>query len=188
MDRLQTTAELLALATRYAQGEEVVAELSAFVARLQTAPQLSLVEAPAEPPSHRDAVQRLFGYWQRRTGHERARLTPERASRILARLRQGYSEAEIQAAIDGCAASEFHSGQNGTGTVYDDIELICRNGSNVERFAALAGPRYEAPSTPAEQADERQRALRAQAEKHLREGNTSEYNRIVRALRTGKGA
>lgn len=191
MDRSETLAELLTIGARYARGEDVLADLSAFVARLQGGPQLALVSEPAEAPveGHREAVQRIFDYWQRRAGKPKARLTPERASRVLARLRQGYSEAEIRAAIDGCLGSEFHQGQNDAGTVYDDLEMICRTGSRVERFSALAGGARPTPaSTPAEQADERQRALRAQAERHLREGNAHEYNRILRALRTGKGS
>lgn len=199
-DRLASVAELVELAAKYARGEDVVAELSAFVARMRGEPQLVLVAKgderplvepePAEPVNHRETVSRLFAYWQRRTGHTKARLTPERASRLLARLRQGYTEADIKAAIDGCASSEFHSGHNESGTVYDDIELICRSGSNVERFSALAGgaARYEAPATPTEKADERKRALMAEADRLLKEGNTSEYNRLVRAIRTGKGA
>jgi hypothetical protein len=67
------------------------------------------------------------------TGHDRARLTPERAKAVRARLAQGYTVSDIKRAIDGCVASEFHT----TGG-YDDLTLICRNGSKLEAFMSRA--------------------------------------------------
>lgn len=194
MNRLVYLSRLLDLGARYAQGQDVSAELAALSREMGAPPQLQLVGAPEpEPeqaaPNLKEVAGRVFAHWQKRCNHPKARLTPERAGKILARLKQGYSEADLRAAIDGCASSAFHSGTNETGAVYDDIELICRNGSNVERFAAMAGARFEAaPSTPEGQAQARRAELMAEAERHLREGNTSEYNRILRSVRTGKGS
>lgn len=79
-------------------------------------------------------VETVFAYWQAALNHPQAKLTTERKKKIQARLTQGYSVEQIQTAIDGCRASPYHMGQNDSGTVYDDIELICRNGSKLESF------------------------------------------------------
>ena len=77
----------------------------------------------------------LFEYWTRIMGKsERAKLTPGRRTKIKDRLKEGYTEEEIRLAIDGCAKSPYHMGDNDRNTAYDSIELICRNGENVERF------------------------------------------------------
>jgi hypothetical protein len=69
-------------------------------------------------------------------------LTDGRKAKIQARLRAGYTVEQLQRAIDGCAASPFHRGLddhgNRTGAVYDDIELICRDDTKLERFIAIA--------------------------------------------------
>jgi len=78
-------------------------------------------------------VAAVFAYWQTAMNHPQAKLTPKRRKLIAARLKD-YTLIEIQRAIDGCRASPFHMGQNETGTVYDDIELICRNGEKLESF------------------------------------------------------
>jgi hypothetical protein len=91
--------------------------------------------APVEPGglngSGVKAVQDLFTYWQQRCGHEQAKLTDERRRKIQARLRQGYTVDQIRAAIDGAAEHAF---VNEEGKRFDDLELICRNGSKLEDF------------------------------------------------------
>jgi hypothetical protein len=83
-----------------------------------------------------EIAQRLFAYWQEQCQHPRAKLTPERARCIVARLKEGYSEQDIRSAIDGAAANAF---VNDDGHKYDDITLICRNGSKLESFIARSG-------------------------------------------------
>lgn len=86
--------------------------------------------------SRSPAVQ-VFEYWRRVLGHPTAKQTPERAKAVKARLREGYTVEQICAAIDGCRASPFHCGENERGQRYDDLTLICRNGSKLESFIAL---------------------------------------------------
>lgn len=89
------------------------------------------------PPDHRAGeVQEIFAYWQASLSHPTAKLTAERRRKVEARLRQGYTVEQIKQAIDGCAASPFHRGENDEGRVYDDLELICRSGSKLENFIA----------------------------------------------------
>jgi uncharacterized phage protein (TIGR02220 family) len=81
-------------------------------------------------------VAEVFCYWQTRLNHQQAKLTPKRKRNIEARLKEKYTVEQIKTAIDGCASSPFHMGQNQNGTVYDDIELICRDGGKLEGFIA----------------------------------------------------
>jgi hypothetical protein len=85
--------------------------------------------------SDQEIVKGLFDLWRERCGHDRARLTRDRAAKVKARLREGYTPEEIGQAIDGAAARPFVK----EGHRYDDLELICRNGSKLEDFMARAG-------------------------------------------------
>jgi len=84
----------------------------------------------------------LFSYWATATDHGRAALGPKRMKAILAALAH-HSLADLKYAVDGCAAWPYvnHSGRAEAGTSkqrYDDIELICRDEVQVEKFMALA--------------------------------------------------
>jgi len=83
----------------------------------------------------RGQVRELFEYWAKRMQKPgSARLTAGRRAKVEARLREGYSVEDIKAAIDGCARSKFHMGENDGGRVHNDLELICRSGSKLEGF------------------------------------------------------
>lgn len=84
------------------------------------------------------AVLEVFTYWQQKLNHLQAKLTPKRKRLIEARLKDKYTVEQLKLAIDGCAASPFHMGHGpqSDGTIYDDIELICRSGEKVEFFIA----------------------------------------------------
>lgn len=80
----------------------------------------------------------VFSYWQLKRDHPQAKLDAKRQKAIKARLSDGYSVGELCEAVDGCCLSPHHMGQNDTRTVYDDIELICRDGARVDKFIKLA--------------------------------------------------
>lgn len=84
--------------------------------------------------THSSAVLAVFEYWQAVMGKRQAILTPKRERVVKAALKLGYTIDQIKAAIDGCKRSPFHMGVNDQRTVYDDLELICRNGENIEKF------------------------------------------------------
>lgn len=110
-------------------------------------------QAKPTTTSLRSAVAECFAYWQERCDHPTAKLTADRRSKIEGRLREGYSGADIRKAIDGAARAAFVNDQ---GKRFDDIELICRNGSKLESFMARA----DAPSNvrPLQRAEALQRA------------------------------
>jgi hypothetical protein len=102
-------------------------------------------ETTLSSPNGSTAVQEVFSYWQESLEHPQARLTPERERVIRARLREGYTVEVIKKAIDGCRASPFHRGQNERGQAYDDLTLICRNGSKLESFVSVGTIKRERP-------------------------------------------
>lgn len=81
----------------------------------------------------------VFQYWKlvmKKNGT--TGFSAKRKSKIESRLKDGYPIEEIKRAIDHCANTAHNMGfdRNGnkTGKKYDDIELICRNAENLERF------------------------------------------------------
>ena len=95
----------------------------------------SIVEAK---PQRVDHVQPIFDYWVETMGKTAgSKLTAGRRKCVEARLREGYTPEQIKLAITGCSKSPHHMGQNDTGSIYDELTLICRKGENVERFSQI---------------------------------------------------
>lgn len=84
------------------------------------------------------AVRVVFEYWQKVMGHPKSILDGKRMRAIRGRLKDGYTPEQLCKAVDGCKASPRHMGQNQQNTVYDDIELICRDATKVDSFIAHA--------------------------------------------------
>jgi hypothetical protein len=84
-----------------------------------------------------DEIDAIFNYWKVRFGHARAKLDQKRRSKIRQRLCDGYKSKDLIDAIEGCALSAFHCGQNDRSAVYNDIELICRDAKHVDMFIQL---------------------------------------------------
>jgi hypothetical protein len=97
-----------------------------------------------------DKVRPLFDYWRTKCGHPKALLTLDRKTKVIARLREGYSEADIRQAIDGAAKHAFVDDR---GVRYDDLELICRSGSKLEGFIQRAGATRSAAAAPVSSAE-----------------------------------
>ena len=110
-----------------------------------------------------DDVQEIFNHWVYRMGKtDQTKLTKKRKSKIIDRLKDGYTVDYIKSAIDGCAKSPHHMGQNDQGTVYDDIELICRESTKMENFADnIAKITPADPRQPETIAQFQQRSMRA---------------------------
>lgn len=107
---------------------------------------------PGVPLASADELeQQVFEHWRTVMGKTAAALfTKERRAKVRARLAEGRSVADLKLAIDGCSKTPHNIGQNDTGERWDDLELICRNGANVERFMGNARtPPKPATSPPA---------------------------------------
>lgn len=90
------------------------------------------------PSPDREAVKTVFAHWQQTMQHPSAQLDAKREKAIKARIKDGYSASDLCRAVDGCRNSPHHMGENDRSTVYDDIELICRDGPHVDKFIKLA--------------------------------------------------
>ena len=80
----------------------------------------------------------VFEYWQRVMGHQASKLDAKRVKSIKGRLADGYTVAQLCRAVDGCKYDPFSQGANDRQAVYDDIELICRDGPKVDKFIKIA--------------------------------------------------
>jgi hypothetical protein len=118
---------------------------------------------PHPATSQQGEAKEVFDYWVQRMGKgPQTRFTKDRKQKVEARLREGYTPDELKLAIDGCAGSAFHMGDNEDGKKHNDLELICRKGSKVEQFMERAqGP--QRPRTQADRRLERNRESSAEA-------------------------
>lgn len=94
---------------------------------------------PDVPPV--DVPLGVFDHWVAtlRAGRPGPRpvLTAKRRA-LLERWLGVYGVETLLAAVDGCALSEWHQGQNPRGRRYDSLELIFRDAEHIERFATIA--------------------------------------------------
>ena len=96
-------------------------------------PSIEPLEEPPVEPS-----MRVFGFWKEHLAHPRAHFDDKRRKAVSARLRDGYSADDLILAVRGCRLSPHNMGDNDRQEIYDDLELICRDTSHVERFIARA--------------------------------------------------
>lgn len=87
-----------------------------------------------------ELVREVFDYWQQVMEKPKAKLTSDRRAKVKARLAEGYTVADLKAAIDGCRATPHNMGDNDRRRPFNDLTLICRSGSHVERFRDSAEP------------------------------------------------
>lgn len=80
----------------------------------------------------------LFRYWCARLdkNSKRTKFGEKRQKAVIGRLKDGYEPAYIARAIDGLAVGAWTNPE--TGVTYDDLELVCRNEVNLERFHRVA--------------------------------------------------
>lgn len=184
-------ATLMDMSRRFLLGElkkgGLVTELRQLASHLEGGADDTEGAAAAAKELHAQWLQ-VFGYWQRQLGKERARPTAERRTKVLARLRDGYTVADIKRAIDGVAASDFHT-EGG----YNDLTLICRNGAKLEEYAdKMGGVTSQLTSGKAAaaeaDADDAERELAAEMEAALASGDTATYNDIQKTLAEARAA
>jgi hypothetical protein len=122
--------------------------LSSFLSTKEKDPPLF---EPEQPPlvKSQTAAEVVFEHWRgAMRKNARAVLSDERRKAVEARIAEGFAISDLKLAVDGCAKSPWHMGENKDRTRYDDLELICRNAQNVERFRAMAQGPPEEPSLP----------------------------------------
>ena len=83
-------------------------------------------------------VQGVFDYWVE-VHHKRSDTALDTTrTKVITKALHQYPLETIKLAIDGCAKSDWHMGQNPGGKRYNDITLILRNAQKIEQFAELA--------------------------------------------------
>jgi hypothetical protein len=83
-----------------------------------------------------DDTVAIFQAWQEAARKPRARLDDKRR-RIIKRALQHYPVDDLLDTVRGWRHSPHHCGQNDTGTVYNDLELLLRDSAHIERFRDL---------------------------------------------------
>lgn len=87
-------------------------------------------------PNASAAVERVFAHWVYMLGKnpKRCALGPDRR-KVISKALGLYDEDVLLLAIEGCAASAWHRGENERGDEYTDLTLILRDEAHIERFA-----------------------------------------------------
>ena len=78
----------------------------------------------------------IFDFWRVELLHPSAKFLKKRERLIEERLKE-YSVDVIKSAIRGIKMSPHHMGKNDADMIYDDISLICRDGTFIEKFSKL---------------------------------------------------
>lgn len=93
---------------------------------------------PGEPAAQRTPVEEVFEHWVFMFGHNRNRcaLGPTR-KRAIEKALELYGVETLLLAVEGCASSAWHAGDNDRQRPYQDLQLILRDEEHVERFAAM---------------------------------------------------
>ncbi len=115
-----------------------------------------------------EEVKEIFEFWQQTLNHPRASLDKKRKGKITMALTHKTKE-ELKQAVLGCSMSPHHMGDNTQGTLYDDIELIMRDASHIERFIKIyhLAEKKNSPEGKAEEEKEKFYAeLRKDCERH----------------------
>jgi len=80
----------------------------------------------------------VFEFWKQvMKKNSNVKLDTVRARNIGAAI-YDYGVDGCYKAIEGCALSDFHMGRNANNTKYNDIELILRDATKIERFIEIA--------------------------------------------------
>ena len=81
-------------------------------------------------------IDGIFGYWQRVMQTPRSKLSPDRTTAIKRALTLGYTAHQLCQAIRGCSRTPHNMGDNDHDRPYNELTLILRNASYIDRFIA----------------------------------------------------
>ncbi len=99
-------------------------------------------EGDSEPVPERrsgengDEIRQVFDHYRKHhpKSHPKPLSTSKEWRAIRSRLNEGYTVADLCEAIDGCHVCPHNCGINDRNTVYQDLNLIVRDGGQVARF------------------------------------------------------
>lgn len=91
----------------------------------------------------------IFEYWKRERGRNHQTIFDDKRKRAVeARLKAGYDVDFIKQAIRGIKHDPHCMGENDAKKIYDDLELICRDSTHLEGYAALDVGNIPARASP----------------------------------------
>lgn len=85
------------------------------------------------------SVREVFDFWvelHRNSTRGRRPVLDSKRWAVIAKAIVSHGTDACFDAIRGCLVSPFHQGQNSRGKKYDDIELILRDASKIEKFCS----------------------------------------------------
>lgn len=89
-------------------------------------------------------VTHVFHHWQAMMQQPSARLDEKRDRIIQRALEAGYTVEQLCQAITGCTRTPYNMGHNAYGERYDSVQLILRDGDQIDRFLR----HYHSPPKP----------------------------------------
>lgn len=110
-------------------------------------------EPSVEQARRRAEAEQVFETWKAATGKVKARLDEKRARRIRWAL-DNFPLEDVVDAVQGWRHSAHHRGENERNTKYNDLELLLRDATHLERFRDL-----QRDSQPPPTQSERERQL-----------------------------
>lgn len=112
----------------------------------------SFVESGAtRPRAVKYPIQKIFEHWQHVMHHPNANLDHKRKAIIEKALAFGYTAEQLCNAITGCSYTPHNVGDNDRGQRFDGLQLILRDGDQIDRFIHNC----EYPPHPISDADRR---------------------------------
>lgn len=81
--------------------------------------------------------QQVFDAWIEATGRTGATVFSDKRRRLIRNALKLYSTADVLDAVQGWRKSSHHCGENPSGTVYNDLELLLRDAAHIEKFRDL---------------------------------------------------
>ena len=79
-------------------------------------------------------IRRVFNHWCAVMAKQSNTALSQKRKTLIGKILKDYSFDDAIRAIDNCAKSPFHMGDNANGTKYNDINLIFRNPEKFENF------------------------------------------------------
>lgn len=88
----------------------------------------------------------VFETWQESTGKTKAKLDPKRRKLITDALKE-YPLEDVLDAVRGWKQSSYHRGENERRTVYNELHVLLRDATQIEKFRDLERNGSQAPPT-----------------------------------------
>lgn len=83
-------------------------------------------------------VREVFEHWKLHTGRNGRTKLDAKRTKVIKKALVDYPKADLLAAVRGWKYSPHHCGENDSGKVYNDLELLLRDAKHIEAFRDLA--------------------------------------------------